>query len=114
MTAQVAKITKNRAEILKMLWNREQTEVKSVVDSLHGVGVQKEKTLLGEINSIHEEYQSQIDKLQKKNRELEENLKKEAIFSTACVKDLRVQRKRIKKMEYASRKLGEANSTSKK
>ena len=41
MIAQIAKITKNRAEILKMLWNREHTEIKMVVESLNGQGIKK-------------------------------------------------------------------------
>ena len=114
MTAQVAKITKNRAEIIKMLWNRENSEVKVIIETLNAQTIKKEKTLLSQNSAIHKENQDQIDNLRKTNKELDEQQVKEKVFSRACVENLRILRKRIKKLEYVGRKLGENNGNGKK
>lgn len=46
MASQIARISKNRAEILKMLWNRENGEVATVIEALTGQGIKKERSLL--------------------------------------------------------------------
>jgi hypothetical protein len=46
MTAQIAKITKNRAELLRMLWNRELSEVKTIIETLSSQAIKKERILL--------------------------------------------------------------------
>jgi|JI9StandDraft_1071089.scaffolds.fasta_scaffold247521_1 predicted transcriptional regulator len=70
MTSQVAKISKHRAEILKMLWNREHGEVTAVIESLNSQAIKKEKTLLEQISAIHREYQDQIEILRKTSKDL--------------------------------------------
>lgn len=76
MTAQVAKVSKNRAEILKMLWNRETQEVSNIVESLNTQGIRKEKTLLEQISSLHREYQLEIESLRNSVTHLEEGGRK--------------------------------------
>lgn len=110
MAAQVAKITKNRAQILRMLWNRQHSEVAVIIETLNGQGIKKEKSLLEQISLIHRQYQDQIEQLKRSNKQLEEKYGQQKVFSRACVNDLRVLRKRIKKLEYVSRKLGETNN----
>ena len=97
-----------------MLWNRQQAEIKNVVESLNGQSIKKQKGLLEQISSIHKEYQGQMDQLLKNNRQLEEKYEQERVFSRACVSDLRIIRKRFKKLEYVGRKLGETNNNLKK
>lgn len=67
MASQVGRISKNRAEILKMLWNRENGEVANVIEALNGQGIKKERSLLEQITGIHHEYQEQIENLKKNN-----------------------------------------------
>lgn len=97
-----------------MLWNREHSEVSAVIETLNGQGIKKEKTLLEQISSVHREYQDQIENLRKTTKELEEKYNQEKTFSRACVNDLRILRRRIKKLEYMSRRLGESNTTVRK
>lgn len=46
MVGQVAKTSKNRAEILKMLWNRENEEVSGIIELLNAQAIKKEKGFL--------------------------------------------------------------------
>ena len=68
-----------------MLWNREHEEVKTIIESLNGLSIKKEKSLLEEISSIHKEYQDQIEQLRKVNSNLSEKYQQEQKFSRGCV-----------------------------
>jgi hypothetical protein len=68
MVGQVGKTSKNRAEILKMLWNRESEEVGAIIEALNGQAVRKERSLLEQISKLHQEYQNEIDGLRRNGR----------------------------------------------
>jgi hypothetical protein len=73
-----------------------------------------ERDLLQQISALHGEYQTQIDQLLKTKLEVEEKYGRENVFGKTCVVNLRMLRKRIKKLEYAGRRMGECNATLKK
>lgn len=61
MTGCVAKLSKNRSEILKMLWNRQNFEIKSIIQGLNVQKIKTEKELLQQISTLHNDYQKMIE-----------------------------------------------------
>ena len=71
-------------------------------------------SLLEQISSIHEEYQREIESLRKSKRELEEGLGRERKCGRTLVENLRILRRRIKKLEYLAKKLSESTAATKR
>ena len=56
---------------------------------------------------MHQEYQEEMEHLSYRNQQLEELHRKEREFAHDCVWNLRVLRRRLKKCEFATKKLAE-------
>jgi hypothetical protein len=81
------------------------------VENINDQNLKKEKELLQNISNVHRSYQEQIEGLRIENKQLQEESKREKEFGKSCVCNLRVLRRRIKKIEYMLKKLGESNLT---
>jgi len=55
-----------------MLWNRENLEVTSIVESINDQNLKKEKELLQSISNVHRSYQDEIEGLRRQTKQLQE------------------------------------------
>jgi predicted transcriptional regulator len=110
IVTQIATISKPRADILRMLWNRQNDEVESIIKMMQRQSSNLEKNSLKTVKSVHLSYQEQISQFKDENGELGRKVEEANLLNDACLNSLRVMKKQVRKYEKMLKQLIDSNN----